>query len=157
MDDPRDSRPFVPPGHGQLLQFPKVGPARTRLGAERSGPARAAELTGSQLFATLWHALADILGTAAAATLLRRAAQRAASASSELSALEITRVSLEYQYKVPAAWSQASAEPPEALFFLTAELCTLLKELTGSVVVNHLEQVVELREHGLVPPREPRS
>ena len=57
---------------------------------------------------------------------------------------------------MPAAWNQPAAAPPEALFLLVAELWTLLKELTGSVVVNHLEQVVELRECGLVPPREPR-
>jgi hypothetical protein len=153
MDDPRDSRPLVPPGRGQILQFPQGGPARTRVGAGASP----VERSGSGLFATLWHALADILGTAAAATLLRRAAQQAATTFPELSALEIARTNLEYEYKVPSAWTQTAAEPPEALFLVMAELWTLLKELTGSVVVNHLAQVTELRDAGLVPPREPRS
>ncbi|HEX2876696.1 MAG TPA: hypothetical protein VHP33_35840 [Polyangiaceae bacterium] len=114
-------------------------------------------MSGADLFASLWHALADILGTAAAATLLRRATQQAAATFPELSALEITRNTLEYQYKVPADWSQAADEPPEGLFLLVAELWTLLKELTGTVVVNHLTQVAELREYGLIPPREARS
>lgn len=154
MDDPRDTRPAVPPGRGQILRFPKAGQARTGVGDLSGG---AAEQSGGDLFAALWHALADILGTAAAATLLRRAAQRAAATFPELAALEITRAPLEYQYKVPAAWTQAAADPPPALFLLVAELWTLLKELTGSVVVNHLEQVAELRQCGLVPPREARS
>jgi hypothetical protein len=114
-------------------------------------------VSAADLFAALWHALADILGTAAAATLLRRAAQRAAVTCAELSALEITRVTLEYEYKVPAVWTQPSAQPPEALFLLVAELWKLLQDLTGSVVVNHLEHVTELRDCGLVPPREPRT
>jgi len=151
VDDPRDTLPVVPPGRGQVLQFPKAGPARAS-DEGGSGATRAAELSGADLFAALWHALADILGTAAAATLLRRAAQRAAVTFPELSDLEITRATLEYQYKVPAAWTHAAAAPPQALFLLVAELWTLLKELTGPVVVNHLEQVVELRECGLVPP-----
>jgi hypothetical protein len=43
------------------------------------------------------------------------------------------------------------------LFLLVSELWTLLTELTGSVVAHHLERVPELRQHGLVPPREERS
>ena len=140
-----------------MLQFPQAGPASPRVRAEASDATHRAELSAADLFAALWHALADILGTAAAATLLRRAAQRAAATSAELTALEITRVNLEYQYKVPVAWTEPSAQPPEALFLLVAELWKLLKDLTGSVVVNHLEHVTELRECGLVPPREPRS
>lgn len=153
MDDPRDSRPLVPLGRGQILQFPTGGPARPRAGRD-GADASTAEWSGSDLFATLWHATADILGTAAAATLLRRAAQQAATTFPELTALEIARVNLEFQYRVPVVWTQTAAEPPEALFLLVAELWTLLKELTGSVVVNHLAQVGELRESGLIPPRD---
>ncbi len=132
----------------QRAHTPRLNPTTTPAGARR--PVLI-------LFATLWHALADILGTAAAATLLRRATQEAAATFPELSALEIRRDTLEYQYKVPAAWSQTGAEPPEGLFLLVAVLWTLLKELTGSVVINHLAQVAELREYGLIPPRETRS
>lgn len=155
MDDPRDTLPVIPPGRGQILQFPKAGAARSRDG-DGGSATREDELSGADLFGVLWHALADMLGTAAAATLLRRAAQRAVATFPELAALEITRAAFEYQYKIPAAWAHAAAPPPQALFLLVAELWTLLKELTGPVVVNHLEQVAELRRCGLVPPREPR-
>lgn len=157
MDEPRDFRPPVPPGRGQILQFPKGGLARPHTGEEANDGSSTAALSGADLFATLWHALADILGTAAAATLLRRSTQQAAATFPELSEREITRVTLEYQYKVPAVWSETAAEPPEGLFLLVAELWTLLQELTGSVVINHLTQVAELRECGLIPPRESRS
>jgi hypothetical protein len=157
LDDPRDTRPLVPPGRGQVLQFPKAGAARSQGGVDASGSAPAEDLSAADLFALLWLALAEMLGTAAAATLLRRAAQRAALTLPELAALEITRVTLEYQYKVPVAWAEAAAEPPPALFLLVSELWILLTELTGTVVVNHLEQVSALRERGIVPPRKPQS
>ena len=63
------------------------------------------------------------------------------------------REDLEYRYTVPASWSEPVADPPHALCELTRELCTLLRDLTGSVVVNRLAQIPELR--GIVPPREP--
>jgi len=155
-DEPRDKRPLEPPGLGQVLQFPRAGGLRAPVSGDASG-AGVGEASGAELFALLWLALSDMLGTAAAATLLRRSAQRAATTFPELAALEIQRVSLEYQYKVPAAWNHAATKPPEALFLLISELWTLLTELTGSVVANHLLQVPELRQHGLVPPRGSRS
>ena len=149
MEDPRDTRPLVHPGRGQLLKFPKAGAAR----GSTEGAAQS-ELSGADLFALLWLALADVLGTAAAATLLRRAAQRALATCPELSALEITRTTLEYAYRVPDAWNAPGLEPPRALCELVRELWAFLVELTGSVVVARLLQVAELRERGIVPPRE---
>ena len=145
MNDPRDSRPEVPPGQAQVLQFRKASPP--------NGSARVAELTASDLFTLLWQTLADMLGTAATATLLRRAAQRAAVAWPELAALSITRGALEYEYQVPGAWSEPAPKPPQALCELVRELWPLLLELTGSVVVNRLSQVAELRDRGLARPR----
>ena len=113
-------------------------------------PAVAGQVPGD-LFTVLWEALADVLGTAAAATLLRRAAKRAVPRWPELAALSITRERLEYQYTVPSPWKNPSLDPPPALCELTRELWTLLVELTGSVVVNHLAQIPELRDRGLVP------
>lgn len=110
-------------------------------------------VSGAELFALLWQALADLLGTAAAATLLRRAAQRSAPACSELAALSIKREGLEHQYHVPNSWSVLAPGPPQALHTLVRELWVLLVELTGSVVVTRLVQVSALRDCGLVPPR----
>jgi hypothetical protein len=118
------------------------------------GGGAGALLSASDLFTILWDALADILGTAAAATLLRRAARRVVPRFAELAALSITRESLEYRYTVPPAWKDPSRDPPQALCELARELCTLLVDLTGSVVVNRLAQIPELRDQGIVPPRE---
>jgi hypothetical protein len=150
VDDSRDFRRDKAREHGQILRFRKVSSIP---GAADSG----ANLSASDLFAILWRALADILGTAAAATLLRRAAQRAVPRCPELAALSITRESLEYGYTVPTAWNDPATEPPQALCELARELWTLLVDLTGSVVVNRLEQIPELRGRGIVPQREEQS
>jgi hypothetical protein len=113
-----------------------------------------ASLSAGDLFTVLWEALADILGTAAAATLLRRAAKRAVSRWPELAALSITRESLEYRYDVPSGWKVPAMDPPQALCELARELWALLVDLTGSVVVNRLAQIPELRDRGIVPQRE---
>src|SRR5260221_10055887 len=82
------------------------------------GPSRAhasAELSSAALFALLWDGLADLLGTAASATLLRRAAQRAAPRDPELAELEIVRENLEYRYTLPSAWSDPAEGTQRAL------------------------------------------
>jgi hypothetical protein len=156
VDDPRDTRPVVPPGRGQILQFPKGSTVHAPSEAtKRVGPT--GDLSSAELFGLLWQALADVLGTAAAATLLRRAAQRAASTCPELLMLEITRATLEYQYKVPDAWNERAAAPAPALCELVRELWPFLIELTGSVVIGQLSQVPELRQRGIVPPGERQS
>jgi hypothetical protein len=118
------------------------------------GGGAGALLSAADLFTILWEALADVLGTAAAATLLRRAAQRAAPLWAELAALSIRREALEYRYAVPPAWKDPALDPPQALCELARELWVLLAELTGSVVVNRLAQIPELRDRGIVPKRE---
>ena len=123
-------------------------------GGYPGGGGAGAELSTGDLFKVLWEALADILGTAAAATLLRRAAQRAAPRFPELAALSITRESLEYRYSVPSLWKEPADGPPQALCELARELWSLLVDLTGSVVVNRLAQIPELRDRGIVPERE---
>jgi len=142
MDDP-GSRSGAS-RHAQILRLRTVVSVR---GGAKAG----AELSASELFTILWLGLADILGTAAAATLLRRAAQRAVPAWPELAELSITRESLEYRYVVPAAWNEPTTTPPRALCELSRELWTFLVDLTGSVVVDRLAQIPELRDRGVVP------
>jgi hypothetical protein len=113
-------------------------------------PARGAELSAGDLFTILWSALADVVGTAAAATLLRRAAQRALPHWPELVGLAITRERLEYRYSLPLSWRDPSAAPPRALCELARELCALLVDLTGPVIVNRLAQIHELRSRGVI-------
>jgi len=123
-------------------------------GGYPGGGGAGANLCTGDLFALLWDALAGILGTAAAATLLRRAAKRAVPLWPELDALSITRESLEYGYTVPTGWKDPDPDPPQALCELARELWTLLVDLTGPVVVNRLAQIPELRDRGIVPQRE---
>jgi len=106
------------------------------------------------LFAILWDALADLLGTAATATLLKRAARRAAARTPELAELNVERQGLVYSYRCPSRWSAASAGTPPALRELMRELRPLLIEMTGQLVVQHLERILELREWGLVASQE---
>jgi len=155
VDDPRDSRSVPLPGQAQIIQLRKA--VRGPTGKDANGCEAGSELSGYDLFTLLWRALADVLGTAAGATLLRRAAQRAALTWPELSSLSITRESLEYVYEVPDAWHEPSPNPPQALRELVRELWTFLVELTGAVVVGRLLQVTELRARGIVPPPEPQS
>jgi hypothetical protein len=109
------------------------------------------------LFAILWDALADLLGTAATATLLRRAAKRASSRNPELAGLSIKRDGLAFHYSCPPGWNAASSGLPPALRELVAELRPLLIEMTGQIVIQDLEQILELRERGLFGlPEEPK-
>jgi hypothetical protein len=145
MDDPRNGSRDNVPGRGQILRFRQATPVPSGNGAPPSA---------GDLFGVLWRALVDILGTAAAATLLRRAAQGATPGWPELSGLSITREGLDYRYTVPPAWTQAGPPELEELRALALELQALLIDLTGSVVVNRLAQVPELRELGIVLPQE---
>jgi len=97
----------------------------------------AAGLSAAALFTILWESLSDVLGTAATATLLKRAARRAATRSPELSGLVIQREGLLYVYTVPPAWKDKSEGTPPALRELVIELRPILIELTGQVVIRH--------------------
>jgi len=122
--------------------------------ARPSGAAAGAELSIAALFTLVWDALADVLGTAATATLLRRAARRAAPRCPELGELAITREKLEYRYTLPSAWADGAGGTPVALRELVVELCPLLVELTGPIVVRRLERIPELRKRGIITAQE---
>ena len=106
--------------------------------------------SSAALFALVWDGLAEVLGAAAVAAIVRRAAQRAAAASPELSELVILRENLEYRYTLPQGWSHESGSGPIALRVLVTEIGRLLLELTGTVVIHRLEQVPELAAAGLI-------
>jgi hypothetical protein len=127
-------------------------PAHTRSSLRLTGEA-AADPSGEKLFSLIWEALADLLGTASAAVLVRRAARRGADVSPELAELEISIGDLEYRYTVPRAWTEGSGETPTALRTLIGELLPLLVELTGRIAIHRLERIPELRERGLLSPR----
>src|SRR5438477_10255208 len=77
------------------MAFGLIASAIRHVGAA-PGSREDAELTTVHLFAFLWSALADTLGTAATAVLVRRSARGAA-----LDQLAVRREELEYAYTLP--------------------------------------------------------
>ena len=106
--------------------------------------------SASELFDLLWESLADILGTAATATLLRRAIKAAASKASGSEPVVVTRKGLEYEYRLPETWKQTgNEEAVGALRLVVVELRVLLVELTGSVIVARLGRLAAFRKSGI--------
>jgi hypothetical protein len=119
-----------------------------RSGVEDASPDR----RGAALFKLIWDCIADVLGTTAAATLVRRATRRAMLRSPELGDLELLRTDGGYTYALPRALIGKVEHTPVALRELVSELRPLLLELTGNVVVRRLEQIPWLQERGIVSP-----
>jgi hypothetical protein len=106
--------------------------------------------TAAELFDLLWESLADVLGTAATATLVRRAIKAAASKTSWSESVTVARKGLDYEYRLPETWKQpGNEEALSALRVVAAELRVLLVELTGPVVVRRLARLAALRERGI--------
>jgi len=114
------------------------------------GAERPPQLTTGQLFELLWNALADVLGTAAAATLLRRAVHRASGRTERLRDVLIARDGVDFVYALPSHWSEPGDATLDDLRDLVRELRPILVELTGPVVVRRLGQIAALRERGIV-------
>jgi hypothetical protein len=106
--------------------------------------------SAGELFDLLWESLADMLGTAATATLLRRAIKHAASQTSWSEPVVVTRNGLDYKYRLPETWKQPGNEKAVGeLRVVAAELRVLLVELTGPVVVRRLGRLASFREQGI--------
>ena len=106
--------------------------------------------SAAELFELLWESLADLLGTAATATLVRRAVKRVALQTSRSESVVVTRKGLEYEHCLPETWKQpGNEEAVGALRFVAAELRVLLVELTGPVVVGRLGRLAAFRKSGI--------
>jgi hypothetical protein len=106
--------------------------------------------SAAELFDLLWGSLADMLGTAATATLLRRSIKQAASQVSWSEPVVVIRNGLDYEYRLPETWKQPGNEKAiGALRVVAAELRVLLVELTGPVVVRRLGHLAPFREQGI--------
>lgn len=105
----------------------------------------------AELFQRLWDEVADLVGTAAAAALLRRALKRASAKRPELAAVVLRREGLEYAWVLPAAWHDPRrSDAVELLRRLVREdLHPVFRELTGLVIARRLAQAPELVEAGL--------
>ena len=106
--------------------------------------------SAAELFELLWESLADVLGTAATATLLRRAIKRAASHGSAAEPAAVSRKGPDYEYRLPETWRQpGNEEAVKALRGVAVELRMLLIELTGPVVVRRLARLASFRKLGI--------
>ena len=105
--------------------------------------------SAADLFDLLWVTLADVLGTAATATLLRRSIKQAAVRIAWSEPLVVARTGLDYTYRLPEAWKQpGNDETVDELRIVAAQLKLLLIELTGPVVVARLGHLAPLRKWG---------
>jgi hypothetical protein len=106
--------------------------------------------SAAELFDLLWESVADVLGTAATAILVRRALKQVASPISWSEPVIVTRNGLEYEYRLPETWKQpGNEEATGALRVVAAELRVLLVELTGAVVVARLGRLAAFRKSGI--------
>jgi hypothetical protein len=106
--------------------------------------------SAAELFDLLWESLADVLGSATAAILLRRAIQQAALRTPCSEPVIIARNGLEYEYRVPEAWTQpGNDEAVDALRVVAATLRVLLVDLTGPVLVSRLGRLAAFRKWGI--------
>lgn len=114
--------------------------------------------SAAELFDLLWESLADVLGTAAAAILLRRATQQVAFRMADAERVIVARNGLEYEYRVPETWKRpGNDEAVDALRVVAAALRVLLVELTGPVVVNRLGRLAPFRKWGIEFSNEPTN
>jgi hypothetical protein len=107
--------------------------------------------SAAELFDLLWGTLADVLGTAATATLLRRAIKQSAARTAWSEPAVVARDDgLDYTYRLPEAWKQPGNDEAVDVFrIIAAELKRLLIELTGPVVVARLGHLAPLRKWGI--------
>lgn len=107
------------------------------------------DLTTASLFAVVWNALTDLMGSSATATLVRRAAKHAAAKRPALNVLVIHRPVFDYEYVVPEPWRD-DGNGMEDLSELVRALVPLLTELTGTIAVQRLRSFPELLQSGLL-------
>jgi hypothetical protein len=129
-----------------------MGPSRIPDSGPSSVDVASDEMRGAALFKLIWDSVAEVLGTTATATLLRRAAQRAMARSPELGEFAVVRTDAGYTYTLPRALVGKLEHTPVALRELVGELRPLLAELTGQIVVRRIEQIPGLQERGILSP-----
>lgn len=110
--------------------------------------------TAEQLFECVWNGMSDVLGTAATATLMRRSVKRAAVGGRPAGDVHIERQGFEYSYDLPDTWAQDNPEYVEAVREILHELAPLLRELTGAIMIRHLNSLPCLQGSGILMEHE---
>ncbi|MDP2343816.1 MAG: hypothetical protein Q8O67_22850 [Deltaproteobacteria bacterium] len=102
----------------------------------------------SAVFDAIWRTLVDILGAPTATTVVRRSARNASEERPTLGQLSIRRAALDYETEVPRAWREASGDGLRDVEALSRELCIVLQQLTGVLVLRALNDHPSLRTLG---------
>jgi hypothetical protein len=112
--------------------------------------------SAAALFVLLWDTVANVLGTAATATLIARALKRALPSTPALGGMTITTRKFTYEYGLPDDWrAPDNAEAAAAFDRLLRELVPLLTALTGRVVVRQLARLEPFATKRLLRDEEP--
>ncbi len=112
-------------------------------------------MSTADLFDLVWNDLADLMGTAAVAALMKRALRQASLETPALRSLSIAKEDLEYRYDLPDSWQEnCKGETGRSLHDLLAALGPLLVQLTGPVVVRRLQRLAPLRICNVLLPDE---
>lgn len=123
---------------------------RVRLKTDTEARSAPDQPAPAELLDLLWASMTDVLGTAATATLMRRAVRRAATTEPALEGVTFGRIGYDYQYTLPGRWQEkANEDALRCLRLVIVELRVLLIEITGPVVVRRLERIPDLRELGM--------
>jgi len=123
--------------------------------SQRGAATQAGKPSVAQVFDILWENLADLMGTAAVATLMRRALRVASVTNPELASLNVLKEELEYKYHLPDSWqTECDGEQGRALKELLAELGPLLVQLTGPVAVRRVDRIAVLKECDILTSEE---
>lgn len=112
-----------------------------------------ADASAAHLFEVVREALVGVLGTAATATMFRRAAKRAVERRPDLAldGFQVVRDGMDYRWELPSSWHAPSPASLEAVgWLIREELCPVLSELTGTVVVDLLARQPEIEQSGIL-------
>ena len=109
------------------------------------------EASAAELFERLYSGVADIIGSPATATLMRRALRNAAAGNHALNDVVLLPKTLGFQYSPPDRWDKVGDEQGlRDVRALYRALRALLVEMTGPVVIHRLS--ADRRLQGLTGP-----
>jgi hypothetical protein len=102
----------------------------------------------ANLFRVLRQGLEGVLGSAATATILRRAAKRAKASAPQLDGIdgfEVVRQGFDYKYELPPSWYTPDSDVALGAFnyLISEHVRPIVVELTGVVGVGLFERISE--------------
>lgn len=102
----------------------------------------------SEALRALWTAVAEVIGSAATAVLIRRAIKRAARQYPSLDDLTVELQEFLYQLRIPEHWdAPPDAETAEAIRALIAAFTEIARQLSGEILIRHISRLAVLEPY----------